>query len=280
MTKLLHVGVITLATFSFQQSNILEEIRQLRLLVLPGPTEVRYPPGGVKRAEGVQALLDDARAFFRLRFQQSPDLTIALLGPTEWRAFNNNQPIAYTTMLPGVFGRNPAVMVLASETGSGLDALVQRVNPNAEAGLRYNVLVGLHELGHLYVTALALPVTESWFSEFLATYIAYGYLRDMRPEDADFWQATCQALYKELSHPITALEAVHTQVGVENYVWYQSSLQLRVDELYRQRGWQFVDGLQKETEGSLGKGPQLRMNLERLAPGFATWARTNHSETS
>jgi hypothetical protein len=60
-------------------------------------------------------------------------------------------------------------------------------------------LISLHELGHAYSVRLGLrpPRPNKWFSEFLASYFAYAYLREKRPKLAALFYAMAADLALE-----------------------------------------------------------------------------------
>jgi hypothetical protein len=196
-------------------------------------------------------------------------------------------------MLPGVTrlpGR-PPIMLLAAQSGHALSDVIRRtwpqsrelraLGPSADSVVdRYAALVGFHELGHVYAAADSVLPSEGWFNEFLATYWEYAFLRERYPDDARLWDAVCTALLNHLQPKQTALAKMHggSGGGPDTYVWYHSSLQTRVREVYDAQGLDFYQKV-RSRRGDIrtaGKTPLIE-TLEQIPPGFLDWEAKYHS---
>jgi hypothetical protein len=258
---------------------------------LTGSIPTYYSEGSLPRARQLQSMLQEGVSYYREQLSVETSVSLALLGPAEWNAINPRYPggAPYTLFLPGVSRGTPQVMYLPSESGHGLDGLVQKVwekSPELVAlGIpaeilseRFVALVGFHELGHVYARQYMAELSENWFDEFMATYLAYAFLRDRYPEDARVWQLLCHSFVEHLEPTRTELGAISSGVGVETYVWFQASLQMRVDEVYENHGLDLlpeVRRLRQERERSPHE-ETLMEALERFAPGFLLWEDRYH----
>jgi hypothetical protein len=87
---------------------------------LPGTIPTYYPAGSLERAKALQSTLTDGVAFYREQLGIDQQMSLALLGPAEWRAWNPQYTLPggapYSTMLPGVTRRPglPPIMLLAA----------------------------------------------------------------------------------------------------------------------------------------------------------------------
>ena len=262
---------------------------------LPGTIPTYYPAGSVERARQLQAMLTEGVAFYKERLGVDQKVSLALLGPAEWRAWNPQYTggAPYSTMLPGVTrlpGR-PPIMLLAAQSGHALSDLIHRtwpqspelaaLGPSADSVAdRYAALVGFHELGHVYTRADSVLPSEGWFNEFLATYLEYAFLRERYPDDARLWDVVCTALLDHLQPKQTSLAKMHGGGGggPDTYVWYHSSLQTRVREVYDAQGLDFYQKV-RSRRGEIGPGGKtpLMQTLEQIAPGFLAWEAKYHS---
>jgi len=180
-------------------------------------------------------------------------------------------------------------MVLAAESGHALSDIIRRTwtqspelaalgpSPDSVAD-RYAALVGFHELGHVYTVADSVLPSQGWFNEFLATYLEYAFLRAHQPDDARLWDAVSTALLNHLQPKQTPLAKMHGGGGSDTYVWYHSSLQTRVREVYDAQGLSFYRAI-RSRRGEIGpaaKAPLIQ-TLEQIAPGFRAWEAKYHS---
>jgi len=285
------VTVLRATPSSAQQEDPLPGILATMSL-LPGTIPTYYPAGSVERAKRLQAMLTEGVAFYRRRLDIDQPVSLALLGPAEWRAWNPQYRLPggapYSSMLPGVTrlpGR-PPIMLLAAQSGHALSDVILRtwpqspelaaLGPSADSVAdRYAALVGFHELGHVYTRADSVLPSEGWFNEFLATYLEYAFLRERYPDDARLWDMVCTALLNHLQPKQTSLAKMH---GGGAYVWYQSSLQTRVREVYDAQGLDFYQKV-RSRRGEIGPGGKtpLMQTLEQIAPGFLAWEAKYHS---
>jgi hypothetical protein len=242
----------------------------------------------------VQRVLELALPFYRSALGRDVNVSLALLGPAEWRAWNTQYTAPggapFSSMLPGVerLPDGTRVMLLPAESGHRLSDQVRRLwaespelrelgpSPDSVAD-RFATLIGFHELGHVYTAADSVRPSEAWFNELLATYLAYAFLRARAPDDARLWERVSAALVKGLQPTQTSLARMFGG-GADTYVWYQASLQIRVRELYDAQGLDFYRRVkeQRAAIGDRSKEVPLIEVLEQIAPGFLAWQRRYH----
>ena len=262
-----------------------------RLPVLEGRIPAYHATGAREEARRVQGMLEKGVDYYRAKFGMELPFQLALLGPDEWQHMNP-KPAPYAQFLPGVTttGSPPVnVVMLPVGRGHALDALFQRIagspplstirlNPD-DLSARFVALVGFHELGHVYARGYGLVGAPGWLNEFLASYFAYTFLSAEHPEDARIWQLASEAFVQQIKPQRRALSDIHSGVGAKNYVWYQGSLQVRVEQVHRQLGIEFLHKLRairKDREFPQETTVVLEL-LEQIAPGFHEWAKLHHA---
>lgn len=126
--------------------------------------------------------------------------------------------------------------------------------------------IALHELGHAFLqTFNKLYTGKLWADEFLASYFAICFFEQQKnyPGLPQVGEKGYTPKYKSL----TDFEHLYSNVGDENYGWYQSQFQNLGYELYPK----FKTRLIKEfinNASPAGKSLNPEMLLQRLAPGI------------
>ncbi len=136
-------------------------------------------------------------------------------------------------------------------------------------------LIGFHELGHIYANAYGISFPNRWTYEFAATYFAYSYIDQGFQKERDIWIDVSEILVKEINPRYTSLndfEEMYVSVGVENYAWYQVVFLLRVKELYKEQGINFLNNLKNHQWGSTSKYHYLN-EMEEIGSGFKAWTQ-------
>lgn len=264
----------------------LEQVRGLRLDSLAGPMPVHYSATFADRAREVQGVLREGAQFFADSLGVRTEVRVALLSEADWRRISQ---VPYG--VPYVQGS----VVFVPAAGDGAVSadflrLEAQASPAArakvaESGVSYadnarriTDLIGYHELGHGYTQALGIRPHTRWFSEFLATYMAYGYLHRMRPPLARGWEAMMRAKLDAAPPTHTSLadfERLYIRVGPENYHWYQAAFAALAAEVFQAQGLGFLARVREAFPA--GQGPALDSDavlarLEQIHPGFQAWA--------
>jgi len=147
-----------------------------------------------------------------------------------------------------------------------------------QAARKFIIHPTLHELGHrlVHTYGIQLPDDEgtAWLNEFLPTYFAYAYEKSNRPEIA----VVVEAVTKMSSKPVkyTAVEDFPKTSGdAPNFIWYHHQFESRVVVVYATQGLNFLSKV-KATFPAGGKkdlsNAQVLAKLERISPGFQSWA--------
>lgn len=149
-------------------------------------------------------------------------------------------------------------------------------------------LIIIHEIGHLYAETYGIAKPSKWFDEFVANYFAYAFIHAATPEDADIWKLLGDVMFEghEPQHrTLNEFEELYAQVGVMDFMWFESALQIKANPLVEKRGVSFIRDLKKafpEGTGNLSN-KEIIEKLDKMAPGFNEWAEIfeekNHNET-
>ncbi len=245
--------------------------------------------GSEQRGEELGALLAEAVDFYERELGVRLELALVVLNEEDWAAFT---PVPYG--FPHYVSGTPDLAVLgaltANEAADDLRAREQfapaadraRVEDLGyawdEASGKVIDLVGLHELGHIYVRALGIEPHNRWFSEMLATYIGYAFMRLERPELAVLWDSVIGAVPSSPRpdhESLADFERLYVGVGTSNYTWYQGVFHLRAQEVFEHQGLDFLRRLGQELPADASARlatDQLLARLERIEPGFHAWA--------
>lgn len=258
----------------------LANVESLRLPSLAGDIRTFHAPGYRAEAESTAEIFRASNRFFSDRLGVSREVTLAILDSASWTAIT---PIPYG--LPFVSGP-PYIVCIPATADNPLSETLAAALPDSalaawpgvsrtEIVQRFVALIGFHELGHIYATAMGAEFPNRWTFEFAATFLAAWYLDQEQPEALRLWVRLSRILVDELTARHTSLadfERLYVRVGIENYAWYQVVFLLRVAEVYRTEGADFVARLRTQ-EWPADSDTRHVASLEALAPGFMPWAR-------
>ncbi|MEP7280722.1 MAG: hypothetical protein ABI696_01985, partial [Rubrivivax sp.] len=244
------------------------------------------------RLAPLRALIAAAQRWAVERLGVALPLHLAVLPRADWDALITWQPYG----IPGVAGQPAVVFMPAGDDGLAAEdalALVDRWQPSTRAALaadgidpataarRYVDLVGLHELGHVFVGEIGLRPVRHWLNEWLASFVGYAFLREHMPAQARVWDTVLQGYVDAIPAPrhrsLADFDRLYFGVGARNYIWYQAQFQQRVREVHARDGIGFVDALRR---AGLALGPAaddpgsgvLLAALEAITPGWQAWA--------
>jgi hypothetical protein len=273
-----------------QDDKTLERVRSLGLESLPGPVPTYYSPEARPRAEALQRRVRDAVRFFESRHNIQSPLSLAVLNEAHSAAVTQ-QPYAMlasvaprVVIVPAFPDRGPVAQVLRTAHAAASSSEVRQAW--ARLGVSYEAAVGqvldamvIHEVGHTYVNgALGFRDVARWFNEFMATYIAYTFLRSREPTAISAWNAVSLDVVhgiKPSTRRLDEFNRLYTGLG-ETYGWFQSHFNLGVAVVLEQKqdaDW-FAElraaGLVTDTRSLTTS--ELLNRLDRITPGLKQWA--------
>jgi hypothetical protein len=277
-----------------QDAMTLSRVQKLNLESLPGPVPTYYSPGMRPRAEMLQRRVREAVTFFETRYQTPVTVSLAILNESHLTSVAPGSPA-------GMFASvAPLIVVVPAFPESGIVAQIFRkahaaatspearrawerlaVSHEAAVSQVLDAMV-LHEVGHTYVNgALGFRNVARWLNEFMATYIAYTFLRSREPAAIETWNAVSLDIVDAIQPSTRRLDEfnrLYVGVGIETYGWFQSHFNLGVTAMLPQKqdaNW-FEElraaGLDKDSRSLTTS--ELVDRLDRIAPGLKRWAET------
>jgi hypothetical protein len=264
-----------------QNRKALEKVRGLNNPFSTNKITVYYSPGYKKRALELRALIEGGMQYYEEKLNLRVELSVAVLNQLQWNQVDGGpyglpwvSSPPYVAFLPAT----PDGVVTASTLSLkkyASPALLKEIKSSGysyeKASEEFVDLIGLHELGHVYAIALGLrpPYPSKWFSEFLASYFAYAYLRERHAMTADLLSTTPRPKYTTLTD-FERLEDMDPGI----YNWYQSKFVQRVGEVYEKKGLSFFSDVRRAFPP---EPRQLTLEivlqrLEQISPGFIDWS--------
>lgn len=279
MRWLITAVFIATAGLAWGRSGALDTVKGLGLQVLEGPVPVFHADSSREQADSLVALLGASVAFFEREVGLRESFSLAVLDQESWAELTS---IPYG--LPFVSGP-PYLVCFPADINHELYKLIANGIAGAGFDQRYEMeehelvnlfisLIGFHELGHVYARKLGLKHPNNWVFEFMATYFAYFYLDENFPRYGQLWEEVSAHMARRIKpahRSLEAFEKLYVRVGVENYAWYQMAFLLRVAEVFRMKGGQFLRTL-KDHEWQTESGDFYLGEMEQLMPGFREWA--------
>jgi hypothetical protein len=286
------LGLLIAFPVSAQEATSLQKVQSLKNPSITNKITVYYSPGYEQRAKELQSMVEDAMGFYERKLKVKVELSLAVLTRDQWKQVRS-APYG----LPNV--SSPPHIAFLPATADGVvtaDALSSKSNLSQatlkklklsgytfeQAAVKFVDLIGLHELGHTYAVSLDLvpPRPNKWFSEFLASYFAYAYLRDKRPKLAKLFYAMAADLALEGPRPkytsLEDFERLYSGVGPKNYGWYQGKFFQRVAQVYDAKGLSFIAEVLKAFPAAEGESLPVDVvlqRLEKISPGFIEWSK-------
>jgi hypothetical protein len=286
--------VLLFAFPSYAQEELtpLQKVQSLKNPSFAKRITVYYSPGYEKRAKELQSMVEEAMGFYERKLKLRAELSLAVLTRDQWQ-----QVRAVPYGLPNV--SSPPHVAFLPATADGVvtaDALSLKSNLSPatmkklkssgytfdQAAVKFVDLIGLHELGHTYAVSLGLvpPRPNKWFSEFLASYFAYAYLREKRPKLATLFYVMAADLALEVPRPkytsLEDFERLYSGVGPKNYGWYQGRFFQRVAQVYDAKGLSFITEVLNAFPAAEGESLPFEVvlqRLEKISPGFMEWSK-------
>jgi len=188
---------------------------------LPGKIPVLYSKNSEVRAKAIQALVMECIEFYKPLFPKIKfDLYIMVLSQKDWNKIHLTNLCNYgmPTCLPEIkklfiAADKQAVGELFGETDHTDDTQLSRFD-----------CIALHELGHSFLqTSNKLFTGRLWADEFLASYFAICFFEQHKnyPGLPQVGEKGYTPKYKSLAD----FERLYSNVGDQNYGWYQAQFQ-------------------------------------------------------
>ncbi|MGI8583848.1 MAG: acyl-CoA thioester hydrolase/BAAT C-terminal domain-containing protein [Chitinophagaceae bacterium] len=273
------------------QKSTRQKVQELKIPSIKKIPIVYYSPGYKKRGEEVFSLLAGAKQFYEHKLQTKVDFDAAVLTKSQWKQitripygipFASDPP--YVAFLPATDGILTADIAQAKERATpAYLAQLKKLGYGFEEAERMGVdLIGLHEVGHIFSESLGIvsfPPTNKWLSEFVATYFAYTYMREKHPKLATLWDVGTEnglaSMPKKKYTLLQDFEKLYSDVGPENYGWFQSKFSQLAKQVYDAKGFLFIKELRKNPFPEKNALPieEVLQRLEKITPGFIEWAK-------
>lgn len=269
-----------------------EKLQAVELHTLTGEVNVFYSKGFEKRAGYFQEMAIAASHYFEKEeiLGLDIDFSFAVLGPEDWAAFTKlpygmahilSEP--YTAVVAAT-GDNILVQDFLRNRDRVPAETVRRIEESGStfeaAAITFVDMIGFHEMGHIYAEAYGAHTwpEQRWLSEFVATYLAYTFMKENRPDLASLWNLMIDLKQSAFAPEHTTLadfESLYLGVGSENYGWYQSRFHQKGVEVYEKTGISFIHALKKSLAGNpeaAKEDPYRLKELTAISDLFDGWA--------
>lgn len=220
------------------------------------PQKVYYSNGVKARAESIAKNVSGAETYFKQQLSVSPDYTLLILTPADWKKFAHPKAIyGIPHFLPD--GR----LVVASDNNDFWRANMKPLE-NADAKIQERIkkvygqdggpslqrffdLLAIHELGHAFQSAAKLNKQRSWLSELSCNIMLHTYIAEKQPDllepltvfPAGLVNATNPESLKY--DKMEDFDAHYTELATqypENYGWYQCRFHVAAGQIYDKGG--------------------------------------------
>ena len=269
-----------------ESDSTLIRVRATAVDALPGSPQTFFSTGMREQALLLRDLLAEADAYLSTSLGLDVEFSLAVLNEADWAGvwpFPYGLPYLslgkpWTAVMPG----DPEASVLYA-------GFAEMLGPARAADMVDNI--GFHEVGHVYVSecvydgrvAGAPPLR--WLDEYLATYLAYAFLRALAPERAAIWDDFVEATTSATDPTFTSLDDFEAEYngylaseqGVENYSWYQAVFTRHAARVHEELGLDFVERVRDrlgETAPSTWTTASVLALFEEIAPGLGRWAES------
>ena len=281
-----------------QEFAALEAVKNLKLPNRSGEVDLYYSTCCRERAIEVQNILEDYLRFYEQRLGIHVQFAVAVLDKNDWKRVDAQNP----NHAGGPYGMThwvgpPYVAFVPADDGGVItqNLLADQVHETAEsrallasvkmsfneAASKFILHPAMHELGHRLSREYGIQVesqeSTAWFFEVLASYFAYAYEKERRPELATIVEAVAKmssppAMYTSPSDLPKTLrrwqpETVPISFGISTSskaTWWT---------YMPSKAWTSSQKVKAAFAGRKGEiSPvDLMTSLERASPGFEAW---------
>jgi hypothetical protein len=274
------------------ESTRIDGVKSLGLESIPGSMPAYYSPHAEARARYLQDILGGQIAYYADVFDvRFGPIALAVLDAPQWPRVAGDEPFG----MPSVDGTRPAVVVMPASWDEVTWMVVPK-RAEVPPGMLRRALVngrkwdqvkfegcdgiGTHEVGHFVIRQLGIEPQIHWFSEFLASYAGYAYLKARHPEQALSNEIFWIVALKNSPHRFTKLDDFESkydelqQKYPGNYGWYQLALDQRVIEVFNESGLNYLLRIRQEfpTGAPALDSAQLLDKLEMISAGWRAWS--------
>lgn len=255
---------------------------------------VIYSEGHKELALNEHNRLLGMKEFYFNKYKTDVSLELALLNRTDWDKGSEFSDGGPPYGIPHVDHNKHDYTIYVPATDDGAlvgfsmqyaDQVTDEILNNfSKAGYSYEEgvklfpkLIGLHEVGHTFVDALGMKDLEFWFNEFMATYFTYAYLAETDESLAKLWVSNGDVAFLDGRVPkytsLKDLNELGTDVGVEEYDWYQKEMAQLAKNVYESKGIEFIDDVIKMYNSPDYTSSNTIERLEGITPVFKSWEK-------
>jgi len=282
-----------------QEFAALEAVKNLRLPNQSGKVDLYYSACCRERAIEVQNTLEDYLRFYEEKLGIRVQFAVAVLDKNDWNRVDAQNP----NHVGGPYGMThwvgpPYVAFVPADDGGVItqNLLADRVHETTEtrdllnsvhlsfdnAASKFILHPAMHELGHRLLREYGIQVesqeSTAWFFEVLASYFAYAYEKERRPELATIVEAVARmssppVRYTAPSDLPKTLRLMATGDS-SNFIWYQHRFEGRVVDVYARQGLDFLPKVKAAFSDRIGEisSNDLMSSLEQASGGFEAWS--------
>ncbi len=282
-----------------QEFAALEAVKNLKLPNRPGEVDLYYSACCKERAIEVQNTLADYLRFYEEKLGIHVRFAVAVLDKNDWERVDAQNP----NDAGGPYGMThwvgPPYVAFVPADDSGVitqNLLADRVHETTEtrdllnsvhmsfdqAASKFILHPAMHELGHRLLREYGIQVesqeSTAWFFEVLASYFAYAYEKERRPELATIVEAIAKMSSPPVMHTapsdLPKTLSLMASGDSSNFIWYQHRFEGRIVDVYARQGLDFLPKVKAAFSGQKGEinSSDLMSRLEQASPGFDTWS--------
>jgi hypothetical protein len=282
-----------------QEFAALEAVKNLKLPNRPGDVQLYYSICCKQRAIEVQNTVEDFLRFYQEKLGLHVQFTVAVLDKNDWSRVDAQNPNhaggpygmthwvgpPYVAFVPaddgGVITQN-LLADRAHETAESRALLASVHMSFDEAASQFILHPAMHELGHRLLREYGIQVegqeSTAWFFEVLASYFAYAYEKDRRPELATIVEAVAKMSSPPVKYtaPSDFPKTLPLMAAGDssNFIWYQHQFEGRIVDVYASQHLDFLQKVKAAFSGRRGEinPSDLMTGLEQASPGFEAWS--------
>jgi len=273
------------------------KIQTLGFQSLGGQIPTFYSSAYRSHAQRLKAMAEDMNVFFKAQMGVEARFVWAVLDSRDWTK---------VTGLPWGFPGpaqhqgpegSPQVIFMPATSGSPafglmmarkeaippgqLDAFLKDHHTTFEAVADQFVdLLGFHEVGHELTPNFGIDPKVRWLHEFLASYWAYAYIAERKPEWKDVFALLGRpSKVRPKNTSLEDFERLYS--GVDDYGWYQGMFEVQIRAMYPEYGLKFLrairDALPRSRNSPALSPSQVLERVAKITPGFEKWAEGFHT---